>query len=554
MESNITSQILNNRDEGNKIKIEEKDKNELQLLLEGCKISQNMLDSKGDKNSNWGNNKKRGPPNNLQNYYPPKGWNGYGLKVLNKYENNEWLSNENIEGEWYIAYYIIKDLNICKSIIEGQFNKNYHNQIYKFNQNLNPLSSYDYPECEEGIYVFPNINLINFSDKRINFEGIDYNLIVMCRINPNKVRFVNEDSIWIISNKEIRPYRILIKKINNNPNLNEAKKIFNSSCKIISLYDEKILGIGIFCKILYKHNLYKFLLTKNHFEKEIEIEEIIIEYKNKSKTINLNSREYFQNEKLDYICIEIFDEDLIWDFYDIETDILNNSFDNNLSVYLSFYENGQSLKIYCRQIQELKNNEWIFYDIEKKEGSNWAPIFLKSNNFKLIGIHYDKNKKKKIQYGTYLKYIIDDIIKQKRGDIENKLFNFFTCRICKDIINNPINCKSCKYFFCRGCIENNNIKNCPNCHINPFNTEISIDLEKVLNHIYNNGIFLLENINYNILLHKDLFKLYKEGKILSIIIKGKNDFKNMNIEQKTDLLNKLLKLSLQQFSVLNEKI
>ena len=58
-------------------KIEQKDKNELQLLLERCKIQQNMLDSKGNKNSNWGNNIKRGPPNNLKNYYPPKGLNGY---------------------------------------------------------------------------------------------------------------------------------------------------------------------------------------------------------------------------------------------------------------------------------------------------------------------------------------------------------------------------------------------------------------------------------------------------------------------------------------------
>ena len=128
------------------------------ILLEGCKISQIMLDSKEDKNSNWGNDIKRGPPNELKNYYLPKGWNGYGLKVINKYENNEWLSNENIEGEWYIAYYIIKNLNICKSIIEDKFNKNYHNKIYKYNENINPLSSYDYSKCEEEIYVFLNIN------------------------------------------------------------------------------------------------------------------------------------------------------------------------------------------------------------------------------------------------------------------------------------------------------------------------------------------------------------------------------------------------------------
>ena len=86
--------------------------------------------------------------------------------------------------------------------------------------------------------------------------------------------------------------------------------------------------VKFFINIIYiNFYLHKIILKKKN-------EEIKIEYKNKSKKINLDSREYFQNVKLDYICIEIFDEDLIWDFYDIETN--NNSFDNNLSVYVLF--------------------------------------------------------------------------------------------------------------------------------------------------------------------------------------------------------------------------
>ena len=70
-------------------------------------------------------------------------------------------------------------------------------------------------------------------------------------------------------------------------------------------YQELDYFIKFFINIIYiNFYLHKIILKKKN-------EEIKIEYKNKSKKINLDSREYFQNEKLDYICIEIFDEDLI---------------------------------------------------------------------------------------------------------------------------------------------------------------------------------------------------------------------------------------------------
>ena len=44
-----------------------------------------------------------------------------------------------------------------------------------------------------------------------------YKCVLMCRVNPNKIRVPqNEKKYWILNGNfnEIRPYRLLIKKIN----------------------------------------------------------------------------------------------------------------------------------------------------------------------------------------------------------------------------------------------------------------------------------------------------------------------------------------------------
>jgi len=50
-----------------------------------------MLDPRGNKIDGWSLNEKRG--NNI--YDPPIGWIGFGLKVIDRYENNNWLVKNN---------------------------------------------------------------------------------------------------------------------------------------------------------------------------------------------------------------------------------------------------------------------------------------------------------------------------------------------------------------------------------------------------------------------------------------------------------------------------
>ena len=84
------------------------------FLLYECKVPYQLLDDKGNcLDNSWRIGKKSGPPEYLKNYYSPQGWFAIGLKVWNLYDNgdNTWLSSQNVEGEWYIAYHPIKTIN-----------------------------------------------------------------------------------------------------------------------------------------------------------------------------------------------------------------------------------------------------------------------------------------------------------------------------------------------------------------------------------------------------------------------------------------------------------
>ena len=62
-----------------------------------------MLDYRGNnRDGGWA---KIGEKREGEEYIPPIGWNGYGLKALGVYENDNWIGMNNNEGEWCVAYH-----------------------------------------------------------------------------------------------------------------------------------------------------------------------------------------------------------------------------------------------------------------------------------------------------------------------------------------------------------------------------------------------------------------------------------------------------------------
>ena len=189
------------------------------FLLNG-QMSEIQLDPRGDR-IKWPEYERRGG----EKYDIPKGWIGIGLKAFDKYENDRWLDNNNVEGEWVVAYHGVGrnafplEVNqITKSIINTGF-KNGDSQSHK------NCKDYFHPgkKVGEGVYCTPLIKTAELYAGETIIKGKKYKTVIMIRINPKARRYCNscEDSrrfiYWVVnpSSDEIRPYRILYKRSEN---------------------------------------------------------------------------------------------------------------------------------------------------------------------------------------------------------------------------------------------------------------------------------------------------------------------------------------------------
>ena len=189
------------------------------VIMEGVKLSKNMLDYRGNQTPNgYGIGQIRG----TYPYIPPLGWKGFGLKVLDKYDdrNNDWLKMDNNPKEWAIAYHGIgrnrPDVEeITNKIIEGGFIKGAGQSLEDKNDD-----NHHGEKIKEGVYCSPDIKYIeqwNLAGKsKTEINGKKYKMAFMLRVKPDKIRFNNEyPNEWVLNEKttdEIRPYRILLKE------------------------------------------------------------------------------------------------------------------------------------------------------------------------------------------------------------------------------------------------------------------------------------------------------------------------------------------------------
>ena len=171
-------------------------------------ITPEMFDIRGNKS---GNNFSKGQMRGQKPYDPPLGWTGHGLRVLDCYDDgdNRWLGNKNTKGEWWVAYHGTSIKYVVSILLNGLKSgkgQHYSNQVDINNHIIG-----------KGVYVTPKIQIAEQYSLRKPFNG--YVCVLMCRVNPENVRIpINNNDYWIVNgnNKDVRPYRILIKKITNN--------------------------------------------------------------------------------------------------------------------------------------------------------------------------------------------------------------------------------------------------------------------------------------------------------------------------------------------------
>ena len=188
------------------------------VIMEGVKLSKDILDYRGNQTPDgYGIGQKRGN----YPYIPPLGWKGFGLKVLDKYDNgnNDWLKMDNNPNEWAIAYHGIgrqsPDVEkITNLIIEGGLKAGKYQSLKDYDDDNHPGK-----KIEEGVYCAPDIKYIEQHDlagkSKTETNGKKYKMAFMLRVKPDKIRFTKKvPNEWILNGTadEIRPYRILLKE------------------------------------------------------------------------------------------------------------------------------------------------------------------------------------------------------------------------------------------------------------------------------------------------------------------------------------------------------
>ena len=135
-------------------------------------------------------------------YKPPNGWIGYGLNVLNKYDNgnNDWLACNGRQGEWCIAYH-----GACN----GQSSDNVKKGIKSILEtNLRPGGGQAYANHDDanhpgqkvgkGVYCSPEPSVIDGYSGIMNINGHNYKASFMLRVRPDKLRYSNSrQDYWV---------------------------------------------------------------------------------------------------------------------------------------------------------------------------------------------------------------------------------------------------------------------------------------------------------------------------------------------------------------------
>ena len=197
--------------------------------MEGCKLTPEMLDSRGNRVDGWAENEKRGG----FDYIPPKGWMGFGLKVLGMYDNgnDDWIALDGRKGEWAVAYH---GLSARGGNVENAVN-NIYTKGYKIgkaqacsgDQNINTKYKFDKNVDKEdhsktvgvGVYCSPDPYVMedyaSQADVKANVFGKRYLMGFMMRVKPDKIRISSSTpDYWVLDGtaKEMRPYRIMVKE------------------------------------------------------------------------------------------------------------------------------------------------------------------------------------------------------------------------------------------------------------------------------------------------------------------------------------------------------
>ena len=133
------------------------------------------FDFRGNKISGWSLNEKRG---NII-YEPPIGWIGIGIKVLELYEEDDWIQ-KNSRDEWGVAYHGIAGKEVKRiigMIIRGGFRAGSGQMFKDCEDILHPGQ-----KVGTGVYFTPSIKVAEEYSTVADFGGEKYKVALMAKV------------------------------------------------------------------------------------------------------------------------------------------------------------------------------------------------------------------------------------------------------------------------------------------------------------------------------------------------------------------------------------
>ena len=270
-----------------------------------------------------------------------------------------------------------------------------------------------------------NTIITNEKDYSIFYEEVKKNII-------NTINIVLKDDFTIDKNKIINEVEIHPGGTSNTQQFQDLLIKANEGICKISL-ENNSYGSGFFCKIEeseQEKNL-RVLFTCNHvLNKEFlnKYKKLTMEINNKIIILDLDKRRIWTNSDLDYTCIEIFKNDNIKYFFNIDEKIIifNYNIEDYIKkgIYIFGIMKDLHLGFDSGYIARIKDY-MLFHNCNTNLGCSGGAIIEKTNN-SIIGIHKGSYQNK-INIGIFMKNII--------ADIKNN--NYFK------IINNDININVC---------------------------------------------------------------------------------------------------------------
>jgi len=203
------------------------------------------------------------------------------------------------------------------------------------------------------------------------------------------------------------------------------QKAKNAICEIELI---KGFGSGFFCKIPYtedNNHLIPVLITCNHVLSKdlIKKSNINIIIDGQAKTISLNQRKIWTDEKIDFTCIEIKEnEDSIDNFFYLDDNVLKKNYFNEcylnqkVIIYGINFKNSNKFA-FSNGIIKSNNDVNFIYTCNTFPGCSGGCIVNQNNNC-VIGIHKGEIKTKNKNVGIFIGDIVK-YIKEHKAEFSN---------------------------------------------------------------------------------------------------------------------------------------